>query len=105
LALVVLMAEAADATARIRGVLDDGGRWRPRRVRIDRGERVVWRAVDGDHNVIAYGGNWTFSRDLPEGERVRRRFSERGRFRFYCSIHGSVIGGVCDGMCGRIRVG
>jgi len=35
---------------------------------------------------------------------VTRTFNKRGTFRYYCTIHGSVSNGVCDGMCGAIRV-
>ena len=106
LAVVFVTALAGSAQAVvIRGSLADGGRWRPARVSIDRGDRVVWRAVDGDHNVRAYRGNWSYFRDLPEGERVRKRFRSRGTFRFVCTIHGNVADGTCSGMCGRVVVG
>ena len=35
---------------------------------------------------------------------MTRTFNKRGTFRNYCTIHGSVSNGVCDGMCGAIRV-
>jgi plastocyanin len=101
LVLVPSLAETADAIV-IRG---RSSTWRPARVEIDRGERVVWRAVFGSHNVMSYGSNWNFVRDLPEGTRVGKRFRSRGRFRFYCSIHGNLAGGTCSGMCGRVVVG
>ncbi len=34
-----------------------------------------------------------------------RRFNKRGTYRFYCTIHGSVTGGTCSGMCGKVVVG
>lgn len=101
LVLVPSLAEAADAVV-VRG---RSSSWRPTSVSIARGERVVWRAVDGNHNVMSYGGNWSYARDLPEGERVRKRFRSRGTFRFVCTIHGSVSSGDCSGMCGRVVVG
>lgn len=102
--LTTALASVAEAAV-IRGSTADGGRWRPRSVTIDRGDRVVWRAVLGDHNVMSYRGNWDFNRDLPEGTRVSKRFRHRGTFRFYCSIHGNVLNGDCSGMCGRVVVG
>ena len=101
LVLVPTLAEAADAVV-VRG---RSSSWRPARVEIARGDRVVWRAVDGNHNVTSYGGNWSYARDLPEGTRVGKRFRSRGTFRFVCTFHGSVSGGTCDGMCGRVIVG
>ena len=106
LAVVFVTALAGSAQAVvIRGSLADGGRWRPARVGIDRGDRVVWRAVEGNHNVRAYGGNWRYTRDLPEGERVRKTFRSGGRFKFFCAFHGVVSGVTCSGMCGRVVVG
>lgn len=93
--------EPAGAAARIAG---RGVSWNPARVTIDRGERVRWRAVSGNHTVRAYGGNWRFSKRIDQGEAVGRRFRQRGRYRFFCSIHGNVSGGTCTGMCGRVRV-
>jgi plastocyanin len=102
LAIGIGATSAASASAvTIRG---SGTRWRPARVDIDRGDRVRWRAVSGTHTVRAYGGNWTFSARLDPGERVSRRFRQRGTYRFFCSIHGNVAGGTCTGMCGRVRV-
>jgi plastocyanin len=101
LVLVPILAAAADAVV-VRGRTSS---WRPSSVSINRGERVVWRAVDGNHNVRSYGSNWNYARDLPEGTRVSKRFRSRGTFRFVCTIHGSVSGGTCSGMCGRVVVG
>ncbi len=100
-ALTLWLAAPASAVTVIRG---DGTQWRPSSVRIARGEVVRWKAVFRAHVVKSYGGNWTFRQSLAEGESVRHRFRSRGTFRFFCTIHGSVSGGVCSGMCGRVRV-
>jgi plastocyanin len=81
-------------------------RWHPAKVSIARGGAVRWKAVDAHHNVTAYGSNWSYFRDLPAGTATSpRTFNRVGKFRFYCSIHGSVVGGTCSGMCGRVVVG
>jgi plastocyanin len=103
-AVVALANIALAGRAVIRG---SGNDWSPRRVTVDRGSRVVWRATSGTHDVNAYGGNWTFSSDdiSPSGDpTVARRFRRTGTFRFFCNFHGDVVGGVCSGMCGRVRV-
>ncbi len=98
----LVIAAVVPATAvTIRG---SGTRWSPARVNIDRGDRVRWRATSGNHTVRAYGGNWTFSKRLNQGEVASRRFRRRGTFRFFCSIHGDVVAGQCTGMCGRLLV-
>jgi len=102
--LAALLAIGAVAPATAVTIRGSGTQWRPARVNIDRGDRVRWRAASGNHTVRAYGGNWRFSRELAQGESVARRFRQRGTYRFFCSIHGSVSAGQCTGMCGRVRV-
>ena len=79
--------------------------WSPVTTTLARGGAVRWRATLYAHRVKAYGGNWTYARLLTQGASTApRTFARRGTFRFFCSIHGSVIGGVCSGMCGKIVV-
>jgi plastocyanin len=101
LALVVTLAPSAYAVAVISG---DDTRWLPPSVTISRGETVRWRGVSSFHDILAYGGNWSFHRALPVGVRVRRRFSGGGTFLFRCTYHSTLIGNRCWGMCGRVVV-
>lgn len=103
-AMVMVLATALPAAA-VTVVRGDGSRWRPASVSIARGGAVKWRAVFRSHVVKAYGGNWSFRRSIAEGDSVRRVFNSSGTFRFYCTIHGSVSGGNCTGMCGKVLVG
>jgi plastocyanin len=99
--LVLGLAAPAEAAAVIRG---SGVSWSPATLRVDRGTLVRWKGVSGTHHVRAYGGNWSFDRALPAGTKVKRRFNATGTFRYYCTIHGTVSGGRCSGMCGRVIV-
>ena len=101
--MAMLPAAPASATSVVRGV---GTHWSPVATGILRGGSVRWSAVSNEHQVKAYGGNWTYrSRILQPGQStLARTFNTRGTFRFYCTIHGSLINGVCHGMCGRIVV-
>lgn len=99
--LVVALAAPAQAAPVIKG---SGFSWSPTTLRVDRGTVVRWKGVSGTHHVRAYGGNWSFDRALPAGTKVKRRFNAAGTFRYYCTIHGSVTGGQCSGMCGRVVV-
>jgi plastocyanin len=99
--LVIGFAVPAQAAPVIRG---SGVSWSPVTLRVDRGAVVRWRGVSGTHHVRGYGGNWSFDRDLPAGTKVKRRFNTTGTFRYYCTIHGTVSGGACSGMCGRVIV-
>jgi plastocyanin len=101
LALALLLAAPAQAAPVIRG---SGVSWSPATLRVDRGTVVRWKGVSGTHRVRAYGGNWSFDRSLPAGEKVKRRFDRSGTFRFFCTIHASVSGDACSGMCGRVIV-
>lgn len=83
--------------------------WDPGTRRVPKGKRVVWKNPSLiEHNVRAYGGNWTFRKPLPLGGSVSRRFRKAGTFKFLCTIHGDTrrVDGKpqCNGMCGRVRV-
>ena len=105
--LILGTSGAANAvTVGVRGIFN-GSRfvWSPKVRDINRGTTIRWRAVDGNHNVKSRGANWSYFRNLPVGTGVSRTFNNRGTFRYFCTIHGRVSNGVCNGMCGVIRVG
>lgn len=101
--LVVGLASSAVAAVVIR---TSGQTWSPTRVTVHRGTRVVWRATSVNHNVSAYGGNWTFFQSISTSgdPTAARTFRRVGRFKFRCTIHSTLAAGVCSGMCGRVRV-
>lgn len=101
LTLVLALASPAQAVTLIKGY---NSRWHPAKVRITRGSVVRWKAVDVRHRLRSYGGNWSLNAVLDPGESVRHRFRRTGTFKFYCSIHGYLLGGVCYGMCGKVTV-
>jgi plastocyanin len=96
---------AGAVTVGVRGIFN-GTRyvWSPMVREISPGTTIRWRAVDGSHNVKSRGSNWTFFRSVSNGTSVTRTFNRRGTFRYFCTIHGNVVNGVCSGMCGRIVV-
>lgn len=103
---MVLFWGEASAAVLVRGVRASGSFvWKPKTVRIEKGTVVKWRAVNGTHTVTAIGDKWTYDKDLPQGTTVKRTFRKLGTFRFYCTIHGDLSGGVCSGMCGKVVVG
>jgi plastocyanin len=100
--LVAALAPAAQARpVLVRGV---GTRWSPSAVSVDRGGVVKWRGISKYHDVIAYGGNWSFHQALPVGVTVKKRFRGTGTFRYRCTYHSTLIGTSCTGMCGSVRV-
>jgi plastocyanin len=102
--LVMVLATATEAFA-VERVRASGTSFRPRRVSVSVGERVVWRATNGSHTVTAYRGDWNIDRSIDEGERTGFTFSDAGRYRYRCTIHSSLSGGTCTGMCGLVVVG
>jgi plastocyanin len=103
---IVGTAGVADAvTVGVRGIFN-GSRyvWTPRPRDAARGNTVRWRSIEGSHTVKSRGSNWSYFRNVPVGTSVARTFTRRGTFRYYCTIHGSVVNGVCSGMCGSIVV-
>jgi plastocyanin len=99
-------ARIADAvTVGVRGIFN-GTRyvWSPAVRTIAPGTTIRWRAVDGGHNIKSRSANWSYLRMLPAGTTRTRTFNRRGTFRYFCTIHGNVVNGVCSGMCGRIVV-
>jgi plastocyanin len=79
-------------------------KWKPKLAEVTPGTRVIWRAVDGNHTVTSYGGGWSKNTAIAEGERTRFRFNNNGTFKYFCTIHGNVVDGVCSAMCGKVRV-
>jgi plastocyanin len=118
LAMAGLLALAATvATAQSRSATPANGRagsklvsvsgsaWSPSSLTVTRGGRVTWKnPTSVTHDVVAYGGKWSFSRSLSSGQSVSYVFSNAGTFLFRCALHSYVSGGVCYGMCGRVIV-
>jgi len=102
--MVVVMAVAAMAiTKRVRATSDR--RWRPKLADINRGDRIRWTNPTGrTHDVHSIGSNWSFSRVLSPGESAVRQFNSRGTFRYRCVRHSGIVGGKCQGMCGKVVV-
>ncbi|HEV8571664.1 MAG TPA: hypothetical protein VGR49_01285 [Actinomycetota bacterium] len=91
----------------VRAYRTDSGawRWRPTHRYITNGDYIRWRnPTNRRHNVTAYGGNWSYSRVLDPGESVRRQFNNDGTYRYRCTLHSSLVNGVCSGQCGFIHV-
>ena len=78
--------------------------WSPARVKVSTGTKVEWLAVNYDHHIVAYGGHWKFNHALPSGASVSHKFTKKGTFLFRCTIHSTLVNGVCQGMCGKVVV-
>jgi plastocyanin len=101
LLVIALVATARAAPMLVRGI---GTHWSPSSVTIERGTAVRWRGVSKTHDIVAYGGNWTFNKALPAGTAVKKTFHQTGTFLFRCQYHSTLIGNTCTGMCGKVVV-
>jgi plastocyanin len=82
-----------------------GVTWSPAKVSVIRGTRVVWKNPTlVDHNLVAYGANWSFTKVLPAGQSLSYVFANAGTYLFRDSLNSYISGGVCYGMCGRVVV-
>jgi plastocyanin len=88
---------AAAVRVRMRdGASADENFYRPRRVVVEQGARVVWvNRGARPHTTTSNSGLWD-SGTLQPGETFRRRFRKTGVFRYHCEIH--------NGMTGKIVV-
>jgi plastocyanin len=70
----------------------DANFYRPRRVVVDRGTRVVWvNRGTRPHTTTSNSGLWD-SGTLQPGETFPRRFRKTGVFRYHCEIHAGMTG-------------
>ena len=101
-ALVLLPATTAQAAERVRA---SGTSFRPARLSVNVGTRVIWKAVGATHTITAYRGDWSKDVTLQAGDTTSFRVRSAGRYLYRCTIHSTLSNGVCSGMCGKIRVG
>ena len=82
-----------------------GCHWSPFFKSVSRGKKIIWKNSSGRfHNVVSFRGHWMKLRNLPVGASTSRRFWKHGVYHFRCTLHSTLINGVCHGMCGKIKV-
>lgn len=106
-ALLLLATLASAATYRVRAKFTDNGyRWRPKTLQVPTGSKVVWKMVEGRHNVTSIGSNWSKSSgNISAGGTTSFTFNSGGTYRYRCMIHSGLSAGKCTGMCGKVVVG
>ena len=98
LALLVLLAAAAPASAaeRIANVIDF--EFQPKELQIDPGDTVTWTFTDGGHTTTSDPGQaekWNSGPAAnPAGFRFSHSFNTPGRYSYICIPHGSFMTGV-----------
>jgi plastocyanin len=108
LLMVVFAPTSFGDTSRFRAVgCTEDPHWEPTKRAITKGDRIVWKnPTSCNHTVTAYSGRWSKNTTLRPGDSTRKRFRRTGLYKFRCMTvgHSAVEDGVCNGMCGRVRV-
>lgn len=79
--------------------------WAPFFKSVARGKKIIWKNTSGRfHNVKSFRGHWLPTRSLPVGASTHKRLWKHGIYHFRCTLHSTLINGVCSGMCGKIKV-
>lgn len=68
----------------------------PKTVTIEEGDKVVWKNKAGQHTVTFNNGR--FDKSISGDDRVSRKFTQSGTFRYYCRPHKAL------GMKGKVVV-
>jgi len=93
------------ATAATSKVKAKGEKWKPFHTYIGRNDSVRWsNPTSRIHDLKAYGGGWSFKRILDPAESAKRKFKQRGTFKYRCVRHSAIVSGKCQGMCGLVHV-
>lgn len=96
------MAEGGTVTVRVGA---SGSTFSPKTKSVPKGTKVVWKNVSGSHTVTSYSKNWSKNTSLSGTKSTSFTFNKAGVFKYRCTIHSTLSGGVCSGMCGKIVVG
>lgn len=83
-----------------------GNHFSPSAKSVPKGTKVVWKNVSvTKHTVTSYSKNWSKKTGLPAGSSTSFVFKTKGVYKYRCTLHSTLSGGVCSGMCGKITVG
>ena len=70
--------------------------FKPGKVTIENGDKVTWKNVEGVHTVTFKNGS--FDKEISGDDRVSKKFSREGTFRYLCTLHKA------QGMRGKVIV-
>ena len=68
----------------------------PKTATIQKGDKVVWKNKAGSHTVTFNNGS--FDKSISGDDRVSRKFSKTGTYRYFCRPHKAL------GMKGKVVV-
>jgi plastocyanin len=70
----------------------------PQKVNIGKGDKVIWKNVQGEHTVTFKGGS-NFNKVINGNDRVSKKFKNKGKFKYICRFHKA------EEMKGKVVVG
>jgi plastocyanin len=76
------------------GIYSTGFAFSPKRVTIDKGDRVKWTNKTKKLHHILFTNGAPFDKDVPVGSFVTKTFRKRGTFHYHCTIHPTMKGTV-----------
>jgi plastocyanin len=99
-ALVVALA-AGGAQAKRAGntVRADDFDFSPKKIHVSRGEKVKWRATEGEHTVTFKAEGFDAVITANGDATAKRKFKKTGTYRYVCRFHKD------EGMKGKVVVG
>jgi plastocyanin len=105
LAGLLVLGPATSAQASVLVKATAAHTFKPKKLEINAGTKVVWKAMSGTHTVTAYSKNWSKNTTINTGQTTSFTFRSKGRYKYRCLIHSTLVDGVCSGMCGKVVVG
>jgi plastocyanin len=69
----------------------------PKRAKVDKGDKVTWKNVEGKHTVTFKGSS--FDKVIKGNDKVSRKFKDKGTFKYICRFHKD------QGQKGKVVVG
>ena len=103
--LVLAFTQVASAAVVVKATANQT--FSPHKLRVHHGTKVVWKNPSSDsltHTVTAYSSNWSKNATIHPGHSTSFTFNNTGRYKYRCTIHSTLSGGVCSGMCGIVKV-
>lgn len=104
-AVVGLAAPSLGDTTRIRAVKKDGKFvWNKDFVSVNKGDKVVWKNPTGVNHTVTFYEGAKKNTTINPGERTSKKFTTKGPKYYRCTIHSTLNGDDCNGMCGHVHV-
>lgn len=100
--ILAMSAAIVPAHAATQSVTVSSNTYSPASRQVAAGDTILWVWSQGPHNVTAYSGASFASGNRNTNATYTQVFGG-GVVRYRCTLHSTLVGGECDGMCGLIN--